>query len=231
MGAIPSMLLAIVADVVLVRLQRRLTPWDRATAAGTVGRPHGRRGRPHGPHRGNGRLARRPRPLGRAGRDPAAPRRAPRRSRRRRSLLAWPIALPIGLSSATRGRRDASRSTWPTSAGPLPSCAVIAIVLPMTTVDRPAARVRVHTRRSSRWSCWRSRRSSSTRTSASRASTATSSRRPAGMGMRERQVLRRVEIPVALPVIVGGIRIRGRPDRRDGNARGDLRLMAAWAAT
>ena len=39
------------------------------------------------------------------------------------------------------------------------------------------------------------------------------------MGMRERQVLRRVELPVALPVILGGRPVGGRPGRRDGDPR------------
>ena len=37
------------------------------------------------------------------------------------------------------------------------------------------------------------------------------------MGMRERQILRRVELPLALPVILAGVRIGGGPGRRDGD--------------
>ena len=48
-----------------------------------------------------------------------------------------------------------------------------------------------------------------------------------GMGMRERDVLTRVEVPIATPVILAGAADVGRSDRRDGDAGGSRRRRHA----
>ena len=62
-------------------------------------------------------------------------------------------------------------------------------------------------RRSRRWSCWPSRPSSPTPTRACSGVDGDLREAARGMGMRGSQVLRRVELPLALPVVLAGVRI------------------------
>ena len=52
-----------------------------------------------------------------------------------------------------------------------------------------------------------------------------------GMGMRELQLLRRVELPLALPVILAGIRIIGGGDHGHRHAGAHRRRRTRWAPT
>ena len=220
------------------RLRARPAPASAdAVDAGRRPRPTTRRSRRR-PRRGRWsssarrRVADRPGQLAGPRRHPDAARRAHRSSRRRRSLIA--IAdrpADRALTSATPGGAPRVAVNVANLGRALPSLAVI------------GHRAAGHGRRSTRSSGFKvyptliamvvlaCRRSSSTPTPASPASIATSSRRPAAMGMRERQRPPPGRDPGG---DAGDLRRRpvgGDADRRDGDARRDLRRRRAWAAS
>ena len=141
-----------------------------------------------------------------ADRDPVAARGAPRDRRACRSSRRRSIALPVGLWIGHTGRGANIAINLANIGRAVPSYAVIVIILPISLALQPRPRPERHpdvprdgAARDPADPRQRLRRRCATWT-------ATWSRPARGMGLRERQILSGVELPLAAPVIVGGFR-------------------------
>ena len=153
----------------------------------------------------------RSRQLVREQRGPEPAPRAPRRSPASRSSSAALIAIPVGLFIGHTGRGATVAVALGNLGRAIPSYALLVIFVPLLGIGFPNALAAL--------CCCRSRRSSPTPTRACRASTGTWSRPGGAWACASASSCRRVEVPLALPVIVAGFRDRVRAGRRDGDAR------------
>ena len=225
-GIVLSLALAVVADLLLVLAQRLATPWTRTArwrrkADAGDGLPRRRLRLPH--QRATSGTATRAIPTLCSAAPAAHPRLGARRRARSRCRSASSLGHvrtggAIAVNIANIGRA-------------LPALALLILAVQWVGIGEPDRRP--HARcsrcpRSSRWSRSRSRRCSPTRTSGWPSVDDEIRESARGMGMNGRQMLWRVELPMAMPLIMAGDPHRDRRGGRHRDARGATSTPAGF---